>query len=182
MRFGALILLVLVVAAIAFVTAPWWTFRSLRDAARTGDTPALAKMVDYDSVRAGLQTAQTGQPAPPPAPSLWKNPFGAIQHMFAKPAAPPAAAEADVSTPTLADYTEGLPRGAPAPPPGKEPFPMIAFWGPDRCRITVEQPGDRTRKTEFTFERRGIFTWKLTRIVLPGAALAPAPATAKAGA
>ena len=168
MRLGSLILVVLVVLALAFVTAPWWTFRSMRDAARSDDVPSLAKMIDYDSVREGLAAQIAGQPPPPPPPSIWKNPVGAIQHMFTPPPTPPAQTDRYVSSKALADMADGLPPGAPLPAAGKEPFPAISFWGPDRCRITVTAPGDKTRKTEFTFERRGIFIWKLVRIVLPG--------------
>lgn len=174
MRIGGLILLVLVVVALAFVTAPWWTFRSLRDAARTGDSASLAKMIDYDSVRDGLSAQLAGQPPPPP-PSIWNNPIGAIQHMFSKPPTPSVQTDRYISAAAIADFSEGVALGAPLPPAGKEPFPHIAFWGPDRCRITVADPADKTRKTEFTFERRGIFVWKLERIVLPGR---PAQATA----
>ena len=168
MRLGSLILVVLVVLALAFVTAPWWTFRSMRDAARSDDVPSLAKMIDYDSVREGLAAQIAGQPPPPPPPSIWKNPVGAIQHMSPPPPPPPAQTDRYVSSKALADMSDGLPPGAPLPAAGKEPFPAISFWGPDRCRITVTAPGDKTRKTEFTFERRGIFIWKLVRIVLPG--------------
>ena len=45
---------------------------------------------------------------------------------------------------------------------------------PGRCRISVTDAEDRTRKTEFVFERKGIFNWKLERIVLP-TRRAPAP-------
>ena len=176
MRFGGVILLVLVVLALAFVTAPWWTFRSLRDAARTGDTPSLSKMIDYDAVREGLAAELAGQPPPPPPPSIWSNPVGAIEHMFTPPPTPPARTDRYVSAGAIADMADGLPPGAALPPSGKEPFPKISFWGPDRCRITVTAPADKTRKTEFTFERRGIFVWKLVRIVLPGRPRAQAAA------
>jgi hypothetical protein len=168
MRIGGLILLVLIVLALAFWSAPWWAFRSLRDAARSGDSASLAKMIDYDSVRDGLAAQLAGQPPPPPPPSIWKNPVGAIEHMFSKPPAPPAPSDRYFSPAAIADFTDGLPLGAPLPPAGKEPFPAIAFWGPDRCRIAVADPNNKARKTEFTFERRGIFVWKLERIVLPG--------------
>jgi hypothetical protein len=182
MRLGGLILLVLVVLALAFVTAPWWTFRSMRDAARSGDSASLAKMIDYDSVRDSLSAQLAGQPPPPPPPSIWKNPIGAIEHMFQKPPTPPAQTERYVSPGALADMADGLDAGAPLPPANKEPFPGIAFWGPDRCRIVVHTPSDKTRVTEFTFERRGIFIWKLVRIVLPPhpPAATPAPAAAPA--
>src|SRR5262249_45936984 len=140
---------------------------------------SLAKMIDYDAVRDSLAAQLAGQPPAPPPPSIWKNPIGAIENMFKKPPTPPAQTERYVSPAAIADFTDGEDMGAPLPPTNKEPFPRIAFWGPDRARITVAAPGDKTRKTEFTFERRGIFVWKLVRIVLPGHPSTPAAAPAQ---
>lgn len=167
MRLASLVLVVLLFLAGAFVTAPWWTFRSLRDAARSEDTPSLAKMVDYDSLRDGMAAQLAGEPAPPPAPNPWKDPVGALKHMFDKPPAPAVNTDRYVSARAIAAYADGVTPGAALPPQGKEPFPKIAFWGPDRCRISVADPADKTRHTEFTFERRGVFVWKLVRITLP---------------
>ncbi len=44
MNFAGLIFLVLLAAVAIFVVAPWFTFRSLRDAARTNDVPALTRL------------------------------------------------------------------------------------------------------------------------------------------
>ena len=143
-NFATLILLVLLVAAGYFVTAPWWAFRSLRDAARSDDVQAMSQLVDYNAVRESFAAQLSGRPAPPPG------------------------SERYVTSGALADMTEGLPPGAPLPATDKEPFPKIAFWGPDRCRIVVSPPGQPTQKTEFTFQRKTIFGWKVVRIVLPG--------------
>ena len=77
MRLGTLLLIAILVAVGYFVTAPWWTFRSLRDAARNNDQPALARVIDYDSVRDGLAAQIAGRPPPPPPPSVWSDPVGA---------------------------------------------------------------------------------------------------------
>ena len=44
----------------------------------------------------------------------------------------------------------------------------------------MTDPDDTTRRTEFVFERKGIFNWKLERIVLPShkAASGAGPAVA----
>ena len=63
MRLGTLFLIAILIAVGYFVTAPWWTFRSMRDAARNNDQPALARVVDYDSVRQGLADQLAGRPA-----------------------------------------------------------------------------------------------------------------------
>ena len=67
MRLGTLFLIAILIAVGYFVTAPWWTFRSLRDAARNNDQPALARVIDYDSVRQGLADQIAGRPPPPRA-------------------------------------------------------------------------------------------------------------------
>ncbi len=167
MRLGSLFLLALLVAAGAFVTAPWWTFRSLRDAARNNDAPALARMVDYDPVRQGLADQLAGRPPEPPPPSIWSNPVAAIKHMFTPPPPAPPQTERYVSARAIAAMADGRPPNAGPAPTDHEPFPVIAFWGPDRCRITVADPDDRTHTTQFVFERKGIFSWKLERITLP---------------
>ena len=178
MRLGTILLIALVVAALAFVSAPWWTFRSLRDAARNNDAPALAKMIDYDAVREGLADQIAGRPPPPPPPSLWTNPVAALKHMFTPPPPAPPQTERFVSSKAIAAMADGrLPSAEPLPNGGQEPFPIIAFWGPDRARISVADPDDRTRKTQFVFERKGVFVWRLERIVLPARAPKPAKAS-----
>ncbi len=164
-----LILIVLVAAAAAFAAAPWFAFRSLRDAARTNDVPALAQLVDYDAVSDSLEPQVAGAPAPQgPPPSLWRHPIEAIERALTPHKPPPPQLERYMTSTGLAALTDGKAPGEPLPPAGHEPFPMVAFWGPDRCRIEVADPAQPSRKTEFTFQRRGVFSWKLTRIVRPG--------------
>ncbi len=180
MRLGSLLLLAILVAGACFVTAPWWAFRSLRDAARTGDVPSLSKLVDYPAVRQSLGDQLAGRKAEDqaPPPSVFTDPIGAIKHAFTPPPPELPQVEAYVSPRGLADLTAGKSPGQPLP--RREPFPVIAFWGPDRCRITVADPDAHGRKTEFTFQRRGVFDWKLTRILLPPKAARPAkPRTAR---
>jgi hypothetical protein len=166
---GGVMLMALAAAAVAFAAAPWFAFRSLRDAARSGDVEALAQLVDYPAVRRDLAAQLSGLPMPSqPAPTLWTNPIGAIKDAFTpKPPEPPRV-ERYVSPPGLAALADGLTPGANLPPVDKEPFPMVAFWGPSRCRITVADPAAPEHKTGFTFTRRGVFEWKLARIELPG--------------
>ncbi len=174
MRFSTLLFLVVVLALGYFVLAPWFAFRSMRDAARTDDVPALAHLVDYDSVRQSLGPQLEGRPPPQeaPAPSVWRDPIGAFKHAFKTTPPPSPQVERYLTSKALAALADGRPVAAALPV--HEPFPMIAFWGPDRCRITVADPEAPSRHTEFTFERRGIVTWKLTRIVMPGSGAAPA--------
>ena len=176
LNFASLILIVLLAAVAAFMAAPWFAFRSLRDAAKTNDVPALAQLVDYDAVSDSLEPQIAGAPAPQePPPSLWRHPIEALQRMMTPHKPPPPQLARYMTSESLAALTDGKAPGASLPPPGHEPFPMVVFWGPDRCRIVVADPAAPSRKTEFTFQRRGVFSWKLTRIVRPGQP--PVPAT-----
>ncbi len=168
MRFSTLLFIVLVIALGYFASAPWFAFRSMRDAARTDDVPALAHLVDYDSVRQSLGPQLEGKPPPQeaPAPSIWSDPVGAMKRMLKSNPTPPPQVENYLTSKALAALADGKPANGALPE--HEPFPMIAFWGPDRCRISVSDPAAPSRHTEFTFQRKGIVTWRLTRIVLPG--------------
>jgi hypothetical protein len=173
--FGNVLLLALVIAAGAFMAAPWFAFRSMRDAAHAGDAPALAQVVDYNAVKTSLADQLTGEPArtQAPAPDLLHDPIGAIKHVFSSPSQPvPPQVDAYVSPDGLAALSDGRAPGHALAANAHEPFPKVLFWGPDRCRIGVSDPGPPARTTEFTFTRKGIFTWKLTRIELPARAKA----------
>ncbi len=187
MRFnlGSLLLVVLVGAGLCFVTAPWFAFRSLRDAARTNDTAALTEAVDYNSVRRSLTDQLSGRPVKEtPPPNIWQDPIGALKNAFDTQTTPiTPQVEGYVSPKGLAALADGRPYNQPLAANAGEPFPTVLFWGPSRCRIGVRDPLAHSRRTEFTFERKGIFSWKLTRIMLPqtAAAMSGAPAPAKAG-
>jgi DUF2939 family protein len=164
-----LILIAAAVAAFSFVAAPWFAFRGLREAAMTSDTQALGKLIDYAAVRAGLgpQLAPGLNETPPPV-DVWHDPIGALKQVFQPP---PAAPRDEVNawlTPRALDaLSNGRLPGVAPPERGGHPWPSVKYWSPDRCRIQVADPRTRTRPVNFTFERRGIFTWKLVRIVPP---------------
>lgn len=73
-RLPLAIAIILAAAALAFLSAPWFALRATQAAARDADVQALAELVDYPAVRAGLRGGLTPQPwAPPPAsgPTPW---------------------------------------------------------------------------------------------------------------
>jgi hypothetical protein len=71
-RFFLTILILAAAAALAFVSAPWFALRGLQSAARDGDVQALAELIDYPSVRAGLRAQATPEP-PPPRPACGRT-------------------------------------------------------------------------------------------------------------
>lgn len=180
-RFFNLLLLVLLVAAAAFVSAPWFAFRALRADARDGDAQGLVELVDYTAVRADLRSQLNDTPPPAtPAPSIWTDPLGALRRAVEPLTPPPPAVERYVSTEGLHALTRGyIPGKAPPEPPpaadlwgqvkhiAREPWPRTAYWGPNRARFAVSPPKDPSREIVFTFQRKGVFAWRLVGVRLP---------------
>lgn len=186
------VLLVLAVlgAGVSFLVAPLVAFGALRSAAKAEDVQGLAKLVDFDAVRASLAPqldAKPGVEAPPP--SVLQDPLGALRRAIepmAQAAQKPAGPRPDdyLKPAALARLTTGEGRDAWRPNPtgdGVQPkakLPEVGHWGVNRTRLTVADPADATLITTFTFERRGPFEWKLVHIGLPSdeAAAVAAPA------
>ncbi|MGZ8364595.1 MAG: DUF2939 domain-containing protein [Caulobacteraceae bacterium] len=172
--FFTLLLIVLAGAVIYFAASPWLAFRELRDAAETGDERTLSKLIDYPATRKSISSQiipAAGEPAPPV--DIWRDPVGALKRAL-EPQAPAAAVDSWLTPKSLSALTNGRMPRAGVQSTEKSPFPMVKYWGVNRCRISVSDPGRPSRETMFTFERRGIYDWKLVRIVLPGK---PLPST-----
>jgi len=141
----------------AFALAPLFAFRAVRSAAQFEDVQALGQSVDYDAVRQSLQS----QARPPPV---------AAQPPEEEPAAPPADVDALLIPAGLAALMSGLPPDAEAPAPAGPfggPVPRVRYWGFERARFGVVNPERRSRETVFTFQRQGLFAWKLVGVRLP---------------
>jgi len=174
-------LVMLCVAALGFVAAPWFAFRALKSYARDGDVQGLAELVDYKSVRASLRSQITGAPArtAEPAPDILHDPIGAIKRALEPLRPAPPAVDVYVSLPALQAMTRGYDMGKAPPEPPKpqgvkaviEDFtkdpPRLDYWGPNRVRFAASAPESPTRETVFTFQRRGWFQWQLVQITLP---------------
>ncbi|HYF23544.1 MAG TPA: DUF2939 domain-containing protein [Caulobacteraceae bacterium] len=176
------LVLAVVVAAGSFVFAPVVAFFALRSAAQAEDVQGLADIVDFDAVRASLKPqldATPGVQAPPP--SILNDPIGAIRRQLETSAKPAPNVDAYLTPDAMEGLTLGegraVVRRAPTPvasgPGANGPMPRIAYWGVNRCRLTVD--GQAAGETVFTFERRGIFKWKLVHVGLPQTLPAGAP-------
>ena len=158
-----LILAAILVAAISFFIAPWLALSAVRSAAESHDVQALAELVDLGAVQAGLKTQLAAAPPPPPI-DPWKHPLEAMRQALQThtPIGP------DVSGYLTPDALNALLNGrAPGQTVGAHPWPVLRYWGFDRCRFTVSDPSDPHRATLITFQRHGLFTWKLSQIRLP---------------
>jgi hypothetical protein len=158
-RFLLTILILVALAAAAFVSAPWFALRGLQSAARDGDVQALAELIDYPAVRAGLRAQVT--PAAAAAPlSLWQDPLGAMRRAIEPLQPQPPALERHLTP-------QGLHALAGAP----EIFPAVRHWGPNRVRYAA---GPKEARALLTFQRQGWLRWKLVQIGLPSGASPPA--------
>ena len=145
----------------------------LPGAARRGvdlsDTQALGKLIDYAAVRQGSgpssRRARTSRRRPSTSSTTRSGPCS--RPSSRRPVAPreevnawltPARARRAVRRPACPAC--GARARAAALADGR-------VLGPDRCRIEVADPRTKKRPVNFTFERRGIFTWKLVRITPP---------------
>ena len=168
-----LIVTLIVGTALVFATAPFFAFRATKAAARDGDGQALAQLVDYAAVRQGLrpQMAARAASAPPP-PDPWSDPIGAMKRAIEPIVPPPPEIEPYLAAPGLYDLARGYaPGAAPADAPDRA-LPRLRYWDPGRARFLVLAKGvtSTDQGVIFTFERRGLFTWKLVQIRLPAKA------------
>jgi hypothetical protein len=177
-------LTIVAVFAIAFAGAPWFTFRALQAATAAEDIEATADLVDFPALRKSLTSQLDNTPAAPAPtaerPSIWKDPLGAFREAIAPIVPPPPRVDPYLTLSGLSALSRGYRPGA-APPVSREkptletrakkvlngPHPTYAYFGIDHTRIAMKRPGDPTKVTTFTFERRALFTWKLTHIQLP---------------
>ena len=78
-----LIAVAAVAAVVAFLAAPVVAFFGIRAAAEAGDVAGLARLIDYDAVRASLRPQLSGRPEPlTPPPSFIQDPIGAVRRQF----------------------------------------------------------------------------------------------------
>jgi len=163
------ILTLFLVAVLAFgavfVSAPWFAFRALRAAAQSNDIQAMAELIDFNAVRQNLE-GQVDPEAAAPAPDIWHDPIGAMRHML-RPVAPTKDTDSYLTPAAINTLGAG---DHPGPDTLADTFPgfhgrTIQYWDPNRCRIQVTEADGR--KALFSFERRGLFDWKLVQIRLP---------------
>lgn len=166
----------------AFVTAPFFAFRAFQAAAQAEDVAALNELVDFEQLRESLtrqvapdkQVVQTAEP-----PSIWRNPFEVFKHAIAPLTAPPPQVDRYMTPAGLSALSRGYEPGHAVAEPvavtTKDKlnhllhpnWPKPTYWGPNRVRITVTPPNDKSRQTVFTFQRKTLLGWKLVHIGLP---------------
>lgn len=199
--FGFLLLVIIAVAAGLFYAAPIISFYDVRSACKSQDIEALAKLIDFDSVRTSLkiQLLADDEGIAAPAPSALNDPVGATGSAFKgvansvgkafnelvnpnAPKTPPKPvidANSYLTPRALLGLTYGAAKDANtfelSQYEGKPPTPKTAFFSLERARLTVT---DETHgATTFTFERHGLTHWTLVHIGLPTPDMEPKPET-----
>lgn len=154
--FASLIVLVVFFGAVMFVAAPWQTFRSLRAAALAGDVRGVQSLIDTGALRESLRAERGWRPSPfslglgvpPPDVDGLMTPQAIAHFSHASPHQPGAPFRAGNLLPGLHDS-------------------RIRYWGPNRVQIAALAHGSDGRENVLTFERRGLFKWRLTAIHAP---------------
>jgi hypothetical protein len=168
---GNLIMLAVIGAVVAFFAAPAVAFFGIRSAAEANDVAGLSRLIDFAAVRQSLRPQMSGNPAATaPAPSFMEDPIGAVRREIEARTAPAGPDVDTYLTPAaIAALTKGQGRYAAQPgngePQGTGPLPTPVYWGMNRARMSVADEGGS--ETIFTFERKGLFEWKLVHIGLP---------------
>lgn len=185
--FVNLIVIALVAGVGAFFAAPAVAFFGLRAAAETGDAAELRRLIDYAAVRRALRPQLTGQAeTATPAPSFIEDPIGAVRRTVEEATAPKGPdPDAYLSPAALLGLSCGEGRAA-AQRSAQEAkrameraaakdcsWPRPRYWGVNRARLSVTDAGGA--ETVFTFERRGLFAWKLAHLSLPAGPEPSAP-------
>ena len=167
--FTTLVLIAALMFGAAFASAPWFAFRALRSAAQNQDVQALGELVDYSAVRGALRSQiRPTAAAQIPAPDVWTDPIGAMRRALQQPILEKPPQVDNYLTPVaLARMTDGRSPLDTKPRTGPLRLPTVIYWGFRRCRIGVDDPDQPSRRTVFTFERRGLFDWTLVQIRLP---------------
>lgn len=155
---GFLILLGALVAGVAYVGSPWLAFRQLGEAARSGDQDRLEALVDYPAVREGMKRQVDSGPTKL-SRSMSGVGFAPVQAVGKLGS---MHGDRKIRKLIAADQLALLVKGE----------AHYAYLTADRVRVTVAA-GDRD-PAGFILERRGLFSWKLVKVELPGEKIAPA--------
>ena len=152
-----LFVVVALLGVVSSVAAPWAAFRALRVAALADDARGVASLMDEGAVRAAFR-AERGDTrnaldrllSPDAAPDVdgLMTPKAIVHFSHANPHQPGAPFRTGNLLPGLHDS-------------------RIHYWGVNRAQIAALAQGSGPAENIFTFERRGLFTWKLTAIHAP---------------
>lgn len=155
--FGFLIFLAILAFAAAYAGSPWYAFRQLGVAARSGDQDRLEALIDYPAVQEGMKRQVDS------GPTRLSRTLSGVGFAPVQAVGKLGSMHGDrkirklVAADRLADLTQGE--------------ASYGYLTPDRMRITVAKPP--RPPAGFILERRGLFSWKLVKLELPGEKVKP---------
>lgn len=149
--FGFLLVAGLIALGGYYAVSPWLAFRNLREAAASGDADRLAALVDEKEVRENLKSqvdSEFTKSARAAAKVGWTplEAAGKAGSMLGD-----RKVKKQIRADRIADLTAG--------------DESLAYLTPDTVRVTVAKPP--RSPAAFVMERRSLFGWKVTKIVLP---------------
>lgn len=149
--FGFLLVVGLLALGGYYAGSPWLAFRNLRQAAVSGDADRLAALIDETAVRENLKgqvDSEFTKTARAAAKVGWTplEVAGKAGSMLGD-----RKVRKQIRADRIADLTAG--------------DESVAYLTPDTVRVTVAKPP--RAPAAFLMERRTLFGWKVTKIVLP---------------
>lgn len=152
---------------------PYLAVQQLRTAAAARDGAKLARMVDFEALRAslksGVQARLAGQSReenglPTPASVMGAAVAGALLGPLV---------DTLITPESLARLLQGQrPAGGqmsklPAMPMAERPETRMGYEGPGRFVFSIKKHGDDEEAVELVWHRDGLFGWKLAELRLP---------------
>ena len=192
---GALLLIGLLLVAGAYAASPLLAFSQLKEAARTGDHDRLEALVDFPAVRENLKqqvdskavrAARGASGISYPVVAILGRLGAALGDKAVDKLVTPASISAMVTlgearrghrSKDKTDATDAAPPAeAAASPPNV--VTRYAYLTPDRFRVAVAPASRPNTAVALILDRKGLFSWRVEEIELPGKKSDPAPAGA----
>lgn len=179
------LILVLVLAAVGagYAASPVYAFHQLKAAAEAGDRDQLNALVDFPGVREDLKrqvdsravkVAREASGIGYPIAAILGHIGAAFGDHAIDKLVTPEAISAMVRSGMVphkhrrkdddASAREGAPDGA----SGDKVVTRFAYLTPDRFRVAVSPAGQTDRAIDLILDRKGLFSWRLEQIELPG--------------
>lgn len=152
---------VLAVGAVLHFLYPYWTLIQISDAIRARDAIQLERLIDWAQVRAGLKSDARAFILGRKGPK--DEPFEAIGNMLGASYID-TLVDSYVSANTLTGSEKQAPDAL------VDNFGNRGFAGPTTFFVDISAPNDPALKFTAIMELSGV-TWRVTRIILPAAAM-----------
>jgi hypothetical protein len=178
---SVILALVLVALGAAYAASPFYAFHQLKEAAVTGDRDQLNALVDFPGVRDDLKrqvdsravkVAREASGIGYPIAAILGHLGAAFgDHVIDKLVTPEAISDM-VRSGMVPHKHKAPPAGdGSAPAPSDDQSKVVtrfAYLTPDRFRVAVAPADKADRAINLIMDRRGLFSWRLEQIELPG--------------